>query len=141
MRINRCFVCNNLIFCLRKQVINTYFKTNEENQISDSYKCNHCEQTVISLKNTETLETRKIWLELENEKIRLKNLAESYKFKAKNKKNSQKVININTSKFEAIKEKLSDLEYSMRASMTIRLQSSKSGKWIQNHNLQKVLRK
>ena len=141
MRINRCFICNNLIFSFIKKVINADFKTDEKDQILDTYKCNHCEQTIIDIKNTETLKTRKIWLELENEKIRLRNLAESYNFKVKDRKNSQKVININTSKFEAIKEKLNDLEYSMRASMTIRLQSSKSGKWIQNHNLQKVLRK
>ena len=141
MRINRCILCNNLIFSLKKKIINTDFKTSEENEIFDSYKCNHCEQTIICIKNIETLKTRKIWLELENEKIRLKNLAESYKFKLKNRKNSQKVININTSKFEAIKEKLNDLEYSMRASMAIRLQSSKSESWVQNHHLHKILRK
>ena len=113
----------------------------EKNQILDSYKCKHCEQTIIYLKNIETLQTKKIWLELENEKVKLRNLAESYKFKVKNRKNSQKVIDINTSKFEAIKEKLDDLEYSMRASITIRLQSSKSENWVQNHNLHKILRK
>lgn len=141
MRINRCFVCNNLNFSLRKKVLNTDFKTTEKNQILDSYKCNHCEQTIICLKNIETLQTKKIWLELENEKVRLRNLAESYKFKVKDRKNSQKFIDINTSKFEAIKEKLDDLEYSMRASITIRLQSSKSENWVQNHNLHKILRK
>ena len=141
MRIDRCFVCNNLIFSLKKKVINTDFKTNEKNQIFDSYKCNHCEQTIISVKDLETLKTRKIWLELENEKIRLKNLSESYKFKLKDRKISEKVSNINTSKFEAIKHKLSNLEYCMRASMTIRLQSSKSENWVRNHNLHKILRK
>ena len=141
MRINRCFVCNNLNFSLRKKVLNTDFKTNEKNQILDSYKCKHCEQTIICLKNIDTLQTKKIWLELENEKVRLRNLAESYKFKVKDRKNSQKFIDINTSKFEAIKEKLDDLEYSMRASITIRLQSSKSENWVQNHNLHKTLRK
>ena len=141
MRINRCFVCNNLNFSFRKKVINTDFKSSEKNQILDSYKCKHCEQTIICIKNIETLKTKKIWLELENEKIRLKDLAKSYKFKVINRKNSQKVIDINTSKFEAIKEKLDDLEYSMRASITIRLQSSKSENWVQNHNLHKTLRK
>ena len=141
MRINRCFVCNNLNFIFRKKVINTDLKTSEKNQILDSYICKHCEQTIIYLKNIETLQTKKIWLELENEKVKLRNLAESYKFKVKNRKNSQKVIDINTSKFEAIKEKLDDLEYSMRASITIRLQSSKSENWVQNHNLHKILRK
>ena len=141
LRVNRCFVCNNLDFSLRKKVINTDFKTDEKNQILDSYKCKHCEQIIICIKNIETLQIKKIWLELENEKIRLRNLAESLKFKIKDRKNSQKVIHINTSKFEAIKEKLGDLEYSMRASITIRLQSSKSENWVQNHNLHKILRK
>ena len=141
MRINRCFVCNNLNFSLRKKVINTDFKNNEKNQILDSYKCKHCEQTIICLKNIDTLQTKKIWLELENEKVRLRNLAESYKLKVKDRKNSKKVIDINTSKFEAIMEKLDDSEYSMRASITIRLQSSKSENWVQNHNLHKTLRK
>jgi len=141
LRIIRCLVCNSLIFSLKKQVINTYFKINEKNQISDYYKCKNCEQTLICIKDSKTLKTRKIWLELENEKTRLKSLAESYKFKVKDKKNSQKNINIYTSKFEAIKEKLNDLEYSMRASMTIRLQSSRSENWVQTHNLQKFLRK
>ena len=141
LRINKCFVCNNLIFSLIKKVINADFKINEKNQFLDSYKCNQCEQTIICIKNIETLKTKKIWLELENERIRLKNLLESYKLKVKDRKNSQKVININTSKVEVIKDKLNDIEYSMRASITIRLQSSKSENWVQNHNLHKILRK
>ena len=141
MRINRCFVCSNLNFSLRKKVINTDFQTNEKNQILDSYKCSQCEQTIIYIKNIETLQTKNIWLELENEKIRLRNLEESYKYKVKDMKNSKKVIDINTSKFVAIKEKLDNLEYSMRASISIRLQSSKSENWVKNHSLHRILRK
>ena len=141
MRINRCFVCDNLIFSFRKQIENSDFETNDKDQIIDSYKCYHCEQTVINIKNIETLKTKKIWLELENEKIRLKIIAESYRYKASKKKNSQKVINSNISKFLDIKVKLSDLEHCMRASIKIRLQSSKSENWVQNYNLQKILRK
>lgn len=137
----RCFVCEKLIFSLRSKIIDSNFKTDEEDQIVDSFKCGHCEQTVITIQKIKTLKTRKIWLELENEKKRLKNLADSYKLKVKDKKNSQKVVNISTSKFETIKEKLNNLEYSMRASISIRLQSSKSENWVQNHNLQKILRK
>ena len=141
MRINRCFVCSNLNFSLRKKVINTDFQTNEKNQILDSYKCSQCEQTIIYIKNIETLQTKNIWLELENEKIRLRNLEESYKYKVKDMKNSKKVIDINTSKYEAIKEKLDNLEYSMRASISVRLQSSKSENWVKNHSLHRILRK
>ena len=141
MRINKCFICENLIFTFRKQIINAIFETDEVNQIFDSYKCSHCEQTVISIKNIKTLKTKKIWLELENEKKRLENLAESHRLKVIDKKNSQKVINTNLSKFENIKEKIINLEHSMKASMTIRLQSSKSERWVQNYNLQKILKK
>jgi hypothetical protein len=141
MRISRCFVCNNLIFSLRKQIGNSDFAINEKDEIFDSYKCYHCAQTVIITKDIRTLKIRKIWLELENEKIRLKNLAESYKLKANEKKNSQKVINYNTSKFFNIKGKLNELEHCMKASIRIKLQSSKSEKWVRSYNLQKILRK